>query len=110
MGEFVHGISGGVNKAFTLKIQLSDDLKSGGISTGKIIMRDTLGKTNIVSVYFIFGRKFDDEVTVKVFDNKGLEMGRSKMAVKAQKGDAHFYDFRFDQRTDISSDCKLTAE
>ena len=110
VGEFVHGVSGGVNKAFTLKIQLSDDLKSAGVSTGKIIMRDTFGKTNIVSVYFIFARSFDDNITVKVFDNKGLEMGRRKIPVKAKKGDALFYDFKFDQRTDISSDCKLSAE
>ena len=110
VGEFVHGVSGGVGKAFTLKLDLSDDLKSSGLSTGKIIMHDTLNKTNMVSIYFIFGKNFDDDITVKVFDNKGLEMGRSKVALRGKKGDARFYDFKFDQRTDIESDCKLVAE
>ena len=109
-GALVHGLKGGVTKAFTHEIEISEELKKAGLGTGEVTLSDTLERTSIVNVYFIFDRDFEKNVTLKVFDNKGLEMGRCRLMVKGKGGEAHFFDFRFDRHTDIANDCKLTLE
>jgi hypothetical protein len=111
VGKFAQGVSGGVEQAFNVNIELSDQLKQKGVKLGKVILsNDTLGTDNMLSVYIIFDKDFKEPITLKAFDNRGLEMGRSKQEIIATKDDARFYDFKFDKRTNIDTDSKIVME
>ncbi|MEO8147407.1 MAG: hypothetical protein ABI723_07210 [Bacteroidia bacterium] len=110
-GEVIKSVSTGVEKAFDIKVELSEILKSQGINLGKVtVSNDSAGTDNKVSVYIIFTNDFNGTVTMKAFDNKNLEMGRVKINLDMKKDDAKFVDFRFDSRTNIDTDSKLTIE
>jgi len=111
VGEFVSGVSSGVQKAFEMSILLPKELENKGIKFGKITVQNAKeGVDNLLVVYFIFEKDFDEMLTVKVLDRKGLEMGRSKQKVAGAKGEAKYIEFQFDKRTNIDVDCKLTIE
>lgn len=102
---------GGVEQAFNINIELSDHLKQKGIKLGKVILaNDSLGTDNMLNVYIIFDKDFKEPITLKAFDNRGLEMGRSKQEITATKDEARFYDFHFDKRTNIDTDSKIVME
>ncbi|MBL7947365.1 MAG: hypothetical protein JNN19_00085, partial [Bacteroidia bacterium] len=49
-GEFIEGASKGVQKAFDVKVELSESLKSKGIELGKsTVSSDSLGTDNLLS-------------------------------------------------------------
>ncbi|MBT1685332.1 hypothetical protein [Dawidia soli] len=112
VGEFVKGASSGVQRPFKVEVKLSDPLKQKGLTLGKILIAsDTLGVDNLVSVYCIFKENFQDTLVLKAFDNDGLETGRSRLPITAQKGGAGYYDFPFDRRTNLdATDCQLVLE
>ncbi len=111
VGEVVHGVSSGVENAFRVSIQVSGSLKQKGIELGQVRLGDDKqGKDNLLSVYFIFHNDYTGNITCKAFDNAGLEMGRSTEKIEGKAGDARFYDFRFDPRTNIDRDSKITME
>lgn len=115
LGEFTEGVGKGAETAFDIIVQPSAQLKEKGLGIGKVLLgSDTAsineGHDNKLSVYMTFEKDFENEVVIKITDAKGLEMGRSKLPVKAKKGDAGYYDFIFDKRTNIDSDSKITIE
>ena len=111
VGEVVHGVSSGVENAFRVEIGLSDNLKTSGLELGKIqLSNDTAGSDNLLNVYIIFKKDFDSEVTCKVYDNNGLEMGRTSEKIQGKAGIAKFFNFHFDKRTNIDRDSKITME
>ena len=111
VSEFVKGVTGGVEKVYSVNIQLSDGKKEAGISTGKITLgNDSGGTNNKLSVYFIFDKDFNGGIQFKALDEKGLEMGRSTLMIKANKGEAHFYDIHFDKRTDINTNSTIIIQ
>lgn len=115
LGEFTEGVGKGAETAFDIVVEPSAQLKEKGLGIGKVLLSsDTAtanqGHDNKLSVYMTFDTDFESEVVIKITDAKGLEMGRSKLAVKAKKGDAGYYDFIFDKRTNIDSDSKITIE
>lgn len=115
MGEFGEGVAKGAEKAFDIEVNPSDELKEKGINVGKVLLdSDTAaanrGHDNKLSIYLIFDKDYKDVISVKVTDAKGLEIGRSKDSVDAKKGDAGYYDFHFDKRTNIDSDSKINIE
>jgi len=111
VGEFVSGVSSGVQKVFDMTIQMPRDLENKGVKFGKISVKNgSEGVDNLLVVYFIFDKDFNENLTVKVFDRKGMEMGRSKQKVEGVKGDAKFVEFQFDKHTNIDLDSKLTIE
>lgn len=108
MGEFSEGVAKGAEKAFDIAVTPSEELKKEGISVGKVLLdSDTVGHDNKLSVYLIFEKDYNDVVKVIVTDAKGLEIGRSKDSISAKSGDAGYYDFVFDKRTNIDSDSKI---
>jgi hypothetical protein len=110
-GEFIEGASKGVEKAFDVKVALSEDLKKKGLELGKTyITSDSLATDNLLMVYVIFNSDFSDTLKAKVFDEKNLEMGRATTIVSAKKNEARFVDFHFDKRTNIDSKNVLTVE
>ena len=110
-GEFIEGASKGVQKAFDVKVELSESLKSKGIELGKsTVSSDSLGTDNLLSQYVIFNQDFSGTLTARVFDSSDKEMGRAAVEVEGKQKEARFIDFRFDPRTNIDSKCRLNVE
>lgn len=110
--EFFEGVSEGVDKTLQCEITLSDTLKNKGLRTGKYsISSDTTGgQNNLLTLYIIFEKDFSKTISVKAFDKSGLEIGRTRMLVDGKFGDAKYYDFAFDKRTNIEVKSKITIE
>ena len=110
-GEVIKSVTTGVDKAFEIKIELSENLKAQGVELGKTTLgNDSTGTDNKVSVYVIFTKDYKGSLLMKAFDNKNLEMGRVKLNLDMRKDEAKFVDFCFDIRTNIDTDSKLTIE
>lgn len=103
-------LKSGIEKATKITIEMSENLKSRGLSTGKITLGSKGGRHNMLNVYLIFDKKINRNVVLKVLDNEGLELGRTKALVKGEAGDAKFVDFVFDTRTNIDRDNKIVME
>ncbi|MDG5491921.1 hypothetical protein [Psychroserpens sp. SPM9] len=101
--EFVEGVSEGIDKTLEAKLKLSPELQKKGVKTGKFTIADNPqgGNDNMLTLYIIFDKDYDDIMFVKVFDKNGLETGRAKLEVKGAKGDANYFDFTFNERTEI---------
>lgn len=111
VGELAEGIKSGVQKAFDVKIETPASFAARGLKLGKTsVKNDTAGTDNLLMVYIIFDKKFEGNIVAKAFDSKGMEMGRAKVWVKGTQGDAKYFDFHFDKRTNIDSDSKLELE
>jgi hypothetical protein len=109
--EFIDGASKGVEKTFQNKIELSEELKTLELEAGKIIINNSEdGTDNILTVYLIFGENFEKNITVKVFDENNQEYGRTTKTVIGNKGEATYFDFDFDKRTNINGKGKITFE
>ena len=111
VSEFGKGVTEGVEETFEIKITTSEDLKSSGIELGNIEFKnESIGTDNLLSVYMIFNQNFNKRIQVKVYDHNGLEMGRSSNTINANSGEAKFYDFKFDERTNIDTDSKIVMQ
>ena len=107
--EFVDGVTSGVETATAVSIDMSDELKQHGLELG-VVQFDASeweASDNVLEVYVIFNQAFNDTVNVKVMDENGLEIGRANAAMEAEAGDAGYYDFVFDERTNIDTDDKV---
>jgi hypothetical protein len=109
--EFVNGVSKGIEKTFANEGKLSEQLIAAGLKPGKMTTHGSDSTTdNVLTAYLIFEKDFNQQVTAKVFDERGQEYGRSTLLVKAQKGEAKYFDFIFDQRTNIDGKGVITFE
>ena len=109
--EFVDGVSKGIEKSFSNEIIISEKLKADGLQTGKMLITGTDSTTdNILSAYLIFEKPFNQEITVKVFDEQGLEYGRLSKPVSGITGEGKYFDFVFDKRTNIDGRGKISFE
>jgi hypothetical protein len=109
--EFVNGVAKGIEKTFQNEVVLSDDLKMKGVKTGKIIIHGSDSTdNNILSVYFIFDKDFNQSITIKVISNEGQEYGRLTQVVTGRQGEAKYLDYIFDKRTNIDGRGKLQIE
>ena len=110
-GDMVKGIESGVKKARAISVTYTESLSTKGITNGKVSLKnDKEGTDNLLSIYLIFSKRFKGKVSAKAYDNQGLEMGRSSVKIDVQDGDAGFYDFHFDKRTNIDRDGKIVLE
>ena len=110
-GDMVKGIETGVKKARAINITYTKSLSTKGITNGKVSLKnDKEGTDNLLSIYLIFSKRFKGKVSAKAYDNQGLEMGRSFVKIDVEGGDAGFYDFHFDKRTNIDRDGKVVLE
>ncbi len=109
--EFVNGVSKGIEKTFANEGKLSEHLIAAGLKPGKMTTHGSDSTTdNVLTAYLIFEKDFNQQVTAKVFDESGQEYGRSMLLIKAQKGEAKYFDFVFDQRTNIDGKGVITFE
>jgi hypothetical protein len=110
VSEIAKGVSQGVSSSFEVHITKLDSNALRNIELGKITLKSREGTDNMLSIYFIFKKDVARKLVIKVYDSKGLEMGRSSQLVKGKKDEAGFIDFIFDKRTNIDSDSKITIE
>ncbi|WP_225035780.1 hypothetical protein [Winogradskyella sp. SM1960] len=109
--EFFEGVSEGVDKTLECKIILSEDLQQHGLKTGVYdIGSSSSSNNNKLILYVIFDADFNRTVIAKAYNKAGLEIGRAKTTISGKKGDADYYDFLFDERTDIGFRNKITIE
>ena len=109
--EFADGVSKGIQKTFSNEVIVSDNLKTSGLKTGRIIITSTDSTTdNILSAYLIFEKDFNQQLSIKVFDEQGLEYGRTSQPISAKAGEAKYVDFIFDKRTNIDGKGKISFE
>ena len=110
VGEFGKGVSEGLEETFQINISLSEELVDQGVELGKINVENSGGTDNLLVVYMMFEEDFSAEVLTHVFDTEGLEMGRSSQEIEGKAGEARFFEFNFDKRTNIDSDSKITMK
>lgn len=110
VGELATGVSAGVEKAMGVNVEVSPALTEKGIIKGKVIVSDSSATDNMLSVYMIFPKGFDGEMTARVFDQGNAEMGRSKVKVTAAGEEAKYVDFVFDKRTNLDHHCRVIIE
>ncbi|MDR1602584.1 MAG: hypothetical protein LBS42_09185 [Tannerella sp.] len=110
--EFFEGVAEGIDKSLQCELSLSEELQEKGVKTGKISINSLPegGTNNLLTLYLIFDKDFSSSLTVKAFDKNGLEVGRSKLDIKSEAGDAGYYDFAFDRRTYIEVKSKIRIE
>jgi len=110
--EFLEGVSEGIDKTLQCEIVLSQALQDNGLHTGKFSIENstTGGENNVLVLYIIFNNDFKATLTAKAFDKKGLEIGRSKVAVEGKASDAGYYDFAFDTQTYLEVKSKINLE
>ena len=107
--EFVNGVKDGVDKAYDCTVTVSPELKSAGVEIGKFIINEDTNShnKNRLSVYVIAGKPLNQTITAKVIDPKNREYGRVSVKIRANSGEASFFDFIFDKRTDIEGRSKI---
>lgn len=109
--EFGDGVYKGVKKTFENDVKTSDRLKAKGLDLGEVLINSSAsGTDNVLTAYIIFNANFDQEITIKIFDENGKEFGRLKEHLKGEKDDAKHFDFTFDKRVKIGSKSSITIE
>lgn len=109
--EFLEGVSEGVEKTLDCEIELSQELTDNGLSTGVFSIEDKdTGSNNRLTIYMIFESDFKKTLTAKAYNKAGLEIGRSNIDIDAKAGHAGYFDFDFDNRTDIEARSKIEIE
>ncbi|QXP79435.1 MULTISPECIES: hypothetical protein [Winogradskyella] len=109
--EFFDGISKGVDNTLDCKIELSESLKNKGLKTGTYsIDSQSNNKKNKLTLYLIFQENFKDNVTAKVYNKSGFEIGRATTVIIGAQRSASYFDFIFDERTDIGFRNKIIIE
>ncbi len=107
--QFVDGVKDGVDRTFQSQLVVDSSLLRAGFHTGKF----SVGKPDsiyILTVYGIYDRAIDRELSVRVYDERGQEYGRSHSHASGHAGEASYLDFRFDQRTDIESRSRFVIQ
>jgi hypothetical protein len=109
--KVVSGLKTGIEKVAKINIELSENLKTRGLSLGKTKLDSKNGgRHNMLNVYVIFDKKINKNVIVKVFNNQNEEIGRTKSLISGDAGEAKYFDFIFDKRTNIDRDFKIVME
>ena len=109
--EFLSGIKEGIDKTFQCDLKLSDNLSSKGVRTGKFAIGNSKeGNNNMLTTYLIFDKDIKQKIRVTVMDKNGKEYGRSTLDIEGKKDDAKYFDFVFDNKTNIESKSTFVFE
>jgi len=99
-----------VDRNMNCTLELSEELKSKGLSTGKFYIEEGANKKdNKLVVYLISEKDFNGDVKFKVVNRNGQELGRKTVKLNKKAGDAGYEDIVFDERTDIESKSVITV-
>lgn len=108
--KIVDEVSSHIDRDMGCTVVVSEPLKERGLSTGKFyIENDTVTKNdNKLVVYVITEKAFKGDVTFKVADTDGTELGRTTVKMDTKAGAAGYQDIQFDKRTDIENKSTIT--
>ena len=99
-----------VDRNLNATMEVSEELKAKGLSTGKFYIEEGANKKdNKLVVYFIAEKDFSGDVKFKVVNKDGQELGRTTVKLNKKAGDAGYEDVVFDERTDIESKSTITV-
>ena len=99
-----------VDRNMNCTLELSEELKAKGLSTGKFYIEESAGnKDNKLVVYLISEKDFSGDVKFKIVNKDGQELGRTTIKLNKKAGDAGYEDVVFDDRTDIESKSVITV-
>ena len=101
--EFVEGVTEGIDNTLACDLTLNKELISQGLSLGvfSVESENQNENNNVLRVYLIFDKDFKSQVTAIVTNKMNQETGRSKIEIEAEAGSADYYDFIFDEHTNI---------
>ena len=100
--EVIEGVTTGVEDAWSIDVQLSDELEAQGLSIGKTqVETDSAGMDNLLIVYIGSDKTFSGAVSAVATDEDGREMGRSGLQLDLAAGNADYFTFKFQARTDL---------
>ena len=109
--DIVNSIDKGISESAGLTITLSDRLRKEGLSFGKYYIRENNeGKDNTISLYLISDKDFNGPLQVRLYDKKGVEMGRLEKPFQQKAGAASYADFVFDDNIEIENQSTVTIE
>lgn len=110
--EFFDGVSEGIDQTLKCELSISQELKDQGLNHGAFSIKndDEGGLNNVLSIYLIFNKDFKSSISIKAFNTKKLEIGRSKLLVEGKEDEAQYFDFIFDPKTSIESRSTLHIE
>ncbi len=107
--EFVQGVGEGIDETLQSEVVVSDKLKEAGLQTEKFKLHDGAEEDSL-TVYVIFNKNFKQIVSVKVYDDKGKEYGRSTLTLEGAANEARYVGFAFDKHTDFEHKSKFVLE
>ena len=109
--EFGDVVYKGVKKTFENEVKISAQLKAQGLDLGEVLINSTDSTIdNILTAYIIFNDNFDQEVTIKIFNENGKEYGRSKKYLTGEKDDAKHFDLIFNKHVNIEPKSSIIIE
>ena len=109
--DIVNSIDKGISEATAINIEVSEELKNKGFSYGKYYIRkNESGNENTLALYIITESDFSQNLRLKLYDKKGVEMGRLQKIITQKKGDAQYHEFVFDDNIAFENKSKLTIE
>ena len=110
--ELARGVAKGVDNTFTSEVVIAESLRQKGVSFGKYTLGYDSSSTrkNKLTIYLIFNKAFNGNISAKVFDLQGNEYGRANISVSGAAGEAKYADFVFDRRTDFERKSKFVLE
>jgi hypothetical protein len=109
--EFADGVSAGIDKTYQSQLTVSGELQKAGLRTGRFSIAGTdSSRNNMLTAYLIFDQDFHKDLLIKVMDRNGVEYGRVKQTIVSKKGEANYYDFIFNKRTQIESKSTFLIE
>ncbi len=109
--DIVNSIDKGITEATAINIEVSEALKNKGFSYGKYYIRkNESGNENTLALYIITESDFSQNLRLKLYDKKGVEMGRLQKKIVQKNGDAQYHEFAFDDNIAFENKSKLTIE
>ncbi len=96
----------GAGNVLRNQVILSKQLRAKGVEVGNIEQ----DQGHILQVYIIFNKTFKANITAKVKNTEGEELGRVTSYVEGEQGEATYIPFVFDFVTDIPAQSKIFFE
>jgi hypothetical protein len=101
----------GIDNKYEYEVKISSQLKTKGIQISEVLFNLTdTPSDNVITTYIIFNQTFDEQITIKLFNQSGDEYGRLSKNVKGEKGDSQHYDFKFDKSVRIGLNDVIVIE
>lgn len=107
-GEVIDGVTSGLEKARSIEVVLSDELRSAGLSLGRTqVEKDSTGTADRITIYLVAERGASDTLQAIAADAEGREMGRSSVVLSMAAGAAAYHTFRFQEGTDLAHTSRI---